>query len=134
MDVIIRANTFVIHLNLSRVMRKPAFCICENKDADQLRVNREADQRLCFRYIDRTSLYFLNLQNFKPLSSVSLQPGLCQTWSETPKSGFLIASAAHRQTRCAYLMNKFWFQVCLSIKARFLKFALNKFTPDRTDF
>ena len=33
-------------------MRKPAFCICENKDADQLRSNREADQRLCFRYID----------------------------------------------------------------------------------
>ena len=32
--------------------RKPAFCICENKDADQLRGNREADQRLCFRYID----------------------------------------------------------------------------------
>ena len=35
--------------HLSRVMRKPAFCICENKDADQLRSNREADQRLCFR-------------------------------------------------------------------------------------
>ena len=35
-------------------MRKPAFCICENKDADQLRGNREADQRLCFRYIDGT--------------------------------------------------------------------------------
>ena len=33
-------------------MRKPTFCICENKDADQLRGNREADQRLCFRYID----------------------------------------------------------------------------------
>ena len=32
------------------VMRKPAFCICENKDADQLRGNREADQRLGFRY------------------------------------------------------------------------------------
>ena len=30
------------------------FCICENKDADQLRGNREADQRLCFRYTDRT--------------------------------------------------------------------------------
>ena len=38
----------------SRVMRKPTFCICENKDADQLRGNREADQRLCFRYIDST--------------------------------------------------------------------------------
>ena len=40
--------------NLSLVMRKPAFCICENKDADQLRGNREADQRLCFRYKDST--------------------------------------------------------------------------------
>ena len=39
---------------LSRVMRKPTFCICENKGADQLRGNREADQCLCFRYIDST--------------------------------------------------------------------------------
>ena len=37
---------------LSLVMRKPDFCICENKDADQLRSNQEADQRLGFRYID----------------------------------------------------------------------------------
>ena len=35
-------------------MRKPAFCICKNKDADQLRGNREADQHFCFRYIDST--------------------------------------------------------------------------------
>ena len=34
-------------------MRKPAFCICE-KDIDQLHCNREADQRLCFRYDDST--------------------------------------------------------------------------------
>ena len=40
--------------NLSLVVRKPVFCICENEDADQLRGNREADQRLCFRYIDST--------------------------------------------------------------------------------
>ena len=33
-------------------MWKPAFCIWENKDADQLRGNREADQRLCFHYTD----------------------------------------------------------------------------------
>ena len=39
---------------MSRVMRKPTYCICENKDADQLRGNREADQRLCFRSIDCT--------------------------------------------------------------------------------
>ena len=40
--------------HMSLAMRKPAFCICENKDADQLRGNQEADQRLCFRYTDST--------------------------------------------------------------------------------
>ena len=39
---------------LSLVMRKPVICICENKDADQLRGNREADQRICFRYTAST--------------------------------------------------------------------------------
>ena len=39
---------------MSRLVRKPAFCICENKDADQLRGNREADQHLYFRYMDST--------------------------------------------------------------------------------
>ena len=33
-------------------MRKPAYCICENKDADQLHGNRTADQCLCFCYED----------------------------------------------------------------------------------
>ena len=45
-------NDFHIHNNVSCVVRKPAFWICENKDADQLRGNREADQHLCLRYID----------------------------------------------------------------------------------
>ena len=31
-------------------MRKPTFCICENKAADQLCGNRTSDQGLCFRY------------------------------------------------------------------------------------
>ena len=44
-------------------MRKPAFCICENKGADQLWCNYAADQHLCFRYKDRT----ISL-NFKPLA------------------------------------------------------------------
>ena len=35
-------------------MEKPAICLGENKDADQLRGNREAYQRLCFRYTDST--------------------------------------------------------------------------------
>ena len=67
-------------------MRKPAFCICENKDADQLRSNCAADQRLCFSYMDST---IPHLSKSKISSSVGLQPGLCHTWSETPKTGFL---------------------------------------------
>ena len=65
-------------------MRKPPFRICENKDADQLRGNREADQRLCFRYIDST-IHLLSKSEISSLklSSVAVQPGLCRTRSET---------------------------------------------------
>ena len=41
--------------NMSRLMGKPTICICEYKGADQLGGNREADQRLCFRYSDSTN-------------------------------------------------------------------------------
>ena len=59
-------------------MRKPAFCICENKDTDQLRGNREAVlQRLCFRYTDSTNLYYLN-QKFQASSRLlSLYSPVC---------------------------------------------------------
>ena len=55
-DVLI--HLFVVRIfclsHMSRVMRKPVFGICENKDADQLRGDREADQCLSFRYIAST--------------------------------------------------------------------------------
>ena len=53
-------------------MRKLAIWICENKP----------DQRLCFCYIDSTIplLPKAEISSFYP-SSVTLQPGLCQTWS-----------------------------------------------------
>ena len=51
-------------------MRKPTFCICENKDTDQLRGNGEADQRLCFRFIDLQSLYSLNPKEQRAFSPV----------------------------------------------------------------
>ena len=70
--------------NMSRVIRKPTFCICENKDADQLRGNHECDQRLCFHFIDSTIplLPKSEISSLQP-SSVAAQPGLCQTRSET---------------------------------------------------
>ena len=67
-------------------MRKQIICIGENKDVDQLRGNREADQRLCFRYIDSTIPLLLKseISRFLP-SSVTVQPSMCRAWSE-PKS------------------------------------------------
>ena len=82
-------STF-LKIDLSNDVRKPDICICENKDADQLRGNREADQRLCFRHTDSAIPLLPNSEISTPKSfSVAVQPGLCRTWSETPKTGFL---------------------------------------------
>ena len=72
-------------------MRKPVICMGENKDADQLRGNREADQRLCFRYTDSTFPPLL-IPKFSRsrVSSVTVQAGLCWTWSETQIVGFVM--------------------------------------------
>ena len=62
-------------------MRKPDFCLCENKGAS----NCEADQRLCFRYSDSTVPLVLKSKIFKLLALFCdyVQVGLCRTWSET---------------------------------------------------
>ena len=74
---------------MSLVMRKPAFCICASKDADQLCGNREADQRLCFCYTDSTIPLLLKyeISHLWP-SYLIVQSGLCRTWLETQKTGF----------------------------------------------
>ena len=78
-------------------MRKPTICICENKDADQLRGYREADQHLCFRYTGSTIPPLLNSKISSFLAaSVAVQASLCQTCSETtllifPRGGSIMA-------------------------------------------
>ena len=50
-------------------MRKPAFCICANKDADQQRSkNGAADQRICFQYMDSTIPPLPKFKISKPLA------------------------------------------------------------------
>ena len=77
-------NFVVFSLDMSHIMRKPTFCICENKGADQLCSNCTADQHLCFRYIDSTIplLPKAETSNLYPYY-VALQLGLCLAWSET---------------------------------------------------
>ena len=72
-------------------MGKPAFGICKNKGADQLRTNCAADQRLCFCYSDSTIplLHKSEISSLYP-ASMDVQSGLCGTWSETLKTGILV--------------------------------------------
>ena len=70
-------------------MRKLDFCLSENKDADQLHSKCNVDQRFSFHYTDNTiPLLSSNISSFH-LSSTVVQAGLCRTWSETTKTGFL---------------------------------------------
>ena len=77
------------HYQMSHRMGKPKICIGENKDADQLRSNCEADQRPCFRYTDST-IPLLSKSKISSLlpSSVTIQLGLCRTWSEPKLSDY----------------------------------------------
>ena len=70
--------------HMSGFMRKSDFCICKNKAADQLCSNCTADQRLCFCYMDSTIPLLLKskISSFQPVS-VTVQPSLCRTCSET---------------------------------------------------
>ena len=47
-------NEYGVQVCLLRITRKLAFCICENKGADQLRGNSAVDRNLCFQYKDST--------------------------------------------------------------------------------
>ena len=82
-------------------MRKPTFCICENKDADQLRGDREADQRLCFRYIVQ-SLYFLNPKFQFSSQLLCLYSLVCVGPGGNPKDRFF-----HNEAHCASVLEHF---------------------------
>ena len=69
-------------------MGKLTICICENKGADQLRGNREADQRLCFRYSDSTLLFYLNPKFQASSSFLCLYRSVCVRPGRKPHCSF----------------------------------------------
>ena len=75
--------------SVTKPMRKHALFLCKHKGADQLHDERAADQSLCFRYIDST-FPLLHESKISSLwsSSVVVQSGLCQAWSETRRQVF----------------------------------------------
>ena len=79
----------ILSKDASLVMRKQAYCICENKGTDQLTA------KLLSVFVVTTqirllvhSLFYL-IPKFQASSHIQLLPGLCRTWPETLKTGFL---------------------------------------------
>ena len=87
--------------DMSHSMGKLTICISENKDADQLRGNREADQRLCFCYTDSAFPLLLKskISSFLP-ASATVQPRLCRTWSEPKLLVFSRTGSYHDAGMC----------------------------------
>ena len=104
-------KTATASYNMSHRTRKPTICICKNKDADQLRSNCEADQRLCFRYMDSAIplLVIFKISSFQP-ASVTVQSSSCQSWSETQIIGFLM-----QQLISCYVICRQWFKISQNI-------------------
>ena len=112
-------------------MGKPTIYIGENKGADQLRSNCEADQRLCFRYSESTVplLHISGISSFY-LFSALVQAGLCRTCSETallvfPRAGSFIAwMLLHTWVNDIIIeRNRFIRQFCDSVSDRFAIFC-----------
>ena len=85
-------NTAQMLGNLSN-MRKPAFCICKNKDTDQQCCNPKADERLCFHYIDSKTL--MEIKGF-------LQ---CIAANKQQVCGLAAAASCGMVAACEFLVN-----------------------------
>ena len=81
-------------------MTEPAFCIdVKTKAQISCMVTAQVISIFLFTTLIVESLYFLNskFQASTRLSPVVVQPGLCKTLSETPKTGFLEMSLIEEQ-------------------------------------
>ena len=111
---------------MSRIVRKPAFCICENKDAAQLHRNREADQHLFFRYTDRTIPLLPNseissLNAFSVLHSpVCVGPGRKPRRPVFSEPGSYVSPEEAQFNIKVYLRFTLWQYSCLERSSGFL--------------
>ena len=79
---------------MCHVMRKPDFCLCENKGADQLRSNCKVDQHLCFPNTDSTIPLLLKseISGFSP-SFVAVTGRFVSDLVGNPKDRFSLVMA-----------------------------------------
>ena len=89
-------------------MRKPAFCIRENKGADQLHCNCAADLHLCFGYIDSVTILLLfktEISSFQPSSVAQCTIRFKLDLVRNPKDRFS-NETAHIQPKQVSAFNK----------------------------
>ena len=104
-------------------MRKQTICICENKDADQLRGNREADQRLVFATRIVQFLFYLNLKFQASSSFLCLYKPVCvgpvrkpHCWFSHQVAHFIDSESAVLEMNCnswLFLTILEFFSTCL---------------------
>ena len=83
-------------------MGKQTICIGENKDTDQLRCDREADQRLCFRYTYTVHILFLLNPKFQASNLLLLlYSPVCVGPGGNPNCWF-----SHAQAHLLFIINR----------------------------
>ena len=105
-------------------MTKPTYCTCENKDADQLCSNCEAEQCLCFGYTDSAIplLSQTKFSSFQP-SSELVQYSLCRTCLKTILLRFLMTWLISCWiNRCKVIKSKN--HVLNTIRANYMKYMM----------
>ena len=76
---------------LSHVMRKPVYAICEQQRRRSACASAQSDQRFVVRYLDSILSLLATAEISRLwLASVAEQACLSLTWSQTPKTGFLV--------------------------------------------
>ena len=93
---------------MSHVMRKPVYAICVQQRRRSVCASAQSDQRLCFRFLD-SIIPLLSISEIPSLylASVAEQAGLSLSWSQTPKTGFLLTRLElmfHSQCLCSNLV------------------------------
>ena len=101
---------------MSHVTREPVFAICEQQRCRSACASAKSDQRLCFRCLDSV-IPLVSISEISSLSLASLaaQAGLCLTWSQTPKTGFL---GTRLLWFCRFYYGAFHVESCLGLCSR----------------
>ena len=94
---------------LSRVMIKPGFCICENKDADQLRGTAKLISAFIFNTRIVQSIYFLNPKFHGSSHLLWLYSPVCVGQVKNPENRF-----SHNE---AHLMSSWYLMYLISTPA-----------------